>query len=91
MGKPRPARCCGGFFIGPAARTSKARSPSGPIQETGDLPLEALKLDLQRLTEAHLETGRLIEKIARQIESYEEKDERRRKSGDLDGPVMGRA
>lgn len=64
---------------------------SGPIQESGDLPLEALKLDLQRLTEAHLETGRLIEKIARQIESYEEKDERRRKSGDLDGPVMGRA
>lgn len=64
---------------------------SGPIQEAGDLPLEALKLDLQRLTEAHLECGRLIEKIARQIETYEERHESRRDSGDLDGPVMGRA
>ncbi|MFL0694613.1 MAG: helix-turn-helix domain-containing protein [Agrobacterium tumefaciens] len=64
---------------------------SGPIQEAGDLPLEALKLDLQRLTEAHLECGRLIEKIAQQIETYEERHERRRDSGDLDGPVMGRA
>lgn len=63
----------------------------GPIQEAGDLPLEALKLDLQRLTEAHLECGRLIEKIARQIETYEERHESRRDSGDLDGPVMGRA
>ncbi|WP_377275130.1 helix-turn-helix domain-containing protein [Rhizobium sp. R86522] len=64
---------------------------SGPIQEAGDLPLEALKLDLQRLTEAHLECGRLIEKIAQQIETYEERHESRRDSGDLDGPVMGRA
>ena len=64
---------------------------SGPIQEAGDLPLEALKLDLQRLTEAHLECGRLIEKIAQQIETYEERHESRRESGDLDGPVMGRA
>ncbi len=64
---------------------------SGPIQEAGDLPLEALKLDLQRLTEAHLECGRLIENIARQIETYEERHESRRDSGDLDGPVMGRA
>lgn len=64
---------------------------SGPIQEAGDLPLEALKLDLQRLTEAHLECGRLIEKIARQIETYEERHESRRDPGDLDGPVMGRA
>lgn len=64
---------------------------SGPIQETSDLPLEALKLDLQRLTDAHLECGRLIEKIARQIETYEERHERHRDPGDLDGPVMGRA
>jgi HTH-type transcriptional regulator, cell division transcriptional repressor len=64
---------------------------SGPIQETGDMPLEALKLDLLRLTEAHLECGRLINKIARQIESYEERHERRRDTGDLDGPVVGRA
>ena len=64
---------------------------SGPIQESGDLPLEALKLELQRLTDAHLECGRLIGKIARQIETYEERDERRRDAGDLDGPVMGRA
>lgn len=64
---------------------------SGPIQEAGDLPLEALKLDLQRLTEAHLECGRLIKNIARQIETYEERHESRRDSGDLDGPVMGRA
>lgn len=64
---------------------------SGPIQEASDLPLEALKLDLQRLTEAHLECGRLIENIARQIETYEERHESRRDSGDLDGPVMGRA
>ncbi|AOG09907.1 helix-turn-helix domain-containing protein [Agrobacterium sp. RAC06] len=64
---------------------------SGPIQEAGDLPLEALKLDLQRLTEAHLECGRLIEKIARQIETYEERHESRCDPGDLDGPVMGRA
>ncbi|MFN3719479.1 MAG: helix-turn-helix domain-containing protein [Rhizobium rhizophilum] len=64
---------------------------SGPIQETGDLPLEALKLDLQRLTDAHSECGRLIDKIARQIETYEERHERRRNAGDLDGPVMGRA
>ncbi len=64
---------------------------SGPIQEAGDLPLEALKLDLQRLTEAHLECGRLIENIARQIDTYEERHESRRDSGDLDGPVMGRA
>lgn len=64
---------------------------SGPIQETGEIPLEALKLDLQRLTEAHRECGRLIEKIARQIETYEERHQRGREAGDLDGPVMGRA
>jgi transcriptional regulator with XRE-family HTH domain len=64
---------------------------SGPIEETGDMPLEALKLDLQRLTDAHLECGRLIEKIVRQIETYEERHERRRDANDLDGPVMGRA
>ena len=64
---------------------------SGPIQECGEVPLEALKLDLKRLTEAHNECGRLIEKIARQIESYEERHERAREAGDLDGPVMGRA
>jgi transcriptional regulator with XRE-family HTH domain len=64
---------------------------SGPIQETGEIPLEALKLDLQRLTEAHRECGRLIEKIARQIETYEERHQRGREAGDLGGPVMGRA
>lgn len=64
---------------------------SGPIQESGEVPLEALKLDLKRLTEAHNECGRLIEKIARQIETYEERHERAREAGDLDGPVMGRA
>jgi HTH-type transcriptional regulator, cell division transcriptional repressor len=64
---------------------------SGPVDEAGDLPLEALKLDLQRLTAAHLECGRLIEKIARQIERYEARSAGEQKAGDLDGPVMGRA
>ena len=64
---------------------------SGPVDEAGDLPLEALKLDLQRLTAAHLECGRLIEKIARQIERYEARSAGEKKAGDLDGPVMGRA
>lgn len=64
---------------------------SGPVQEAGDLPLEALKLELQRLTDAHRECGRLIEKISRQIEIYESRDERRSGHGDFDGPVMGRA
>lgn len=64
---------------------------SGPVQESGDLPLEALKLDLLRLTEMHLESGRLIEQIARQIERYEARSAQTRRAGDLDGPVMGRA
>ncbi|MBC2773352.1 helix-turn-helix transcriptional regulator [Rhizobium sp. AQ_MP] len=64
---------------------------SGPVQEAGDLPLEALKLELQRLTDAHRECGRLIEKISRQIEIYESRDERHSGRGDFDGPVMGRA
>jgi HTH-type transcriptional regulator, cell division transcriptional repressor len=64
---------------------------SGPVQEGADLPLEALKLELQRLSDAHNECGRLIEKIARQIETYEARNDRRSESGDFDGPVMGRA
>jgi HTH-type transcriptional regulator, cell division transcriptional repressor len=64
---------------------------SGPVQEGGDVPLEALKLELQRLSDAHNECGRLIEKIARQIETYEARNDGRGRPGDFDGPVMGRA
>lgn len=64
---------------------------SGPVQEVSDVPLEALKLELQRLTDAHRECGRLIEKIAQQIDRYEARSDRRSDPGDLDGPVMGRA
>lgn len=64
---------------------------SGPVQEAGVVPLEALKLDLQRLTAAHLECGRLIDKIAHQIDSYEARLAGERNAGDFDGPVMGRA
>lgn len=64
---------------------------SGPVLEAGEVPLEALKLQLQRLTDAHRECGRLIETIARQIELYESRDARGTEPGDLGGPVMGRA
>ena len=64
---------------------------SGPVQEVGDMPLEALKLELQRLSDAHRECGRLIDRIARQIEAYETRNDRRSDSGEFDGPVMGRA
>ncbi|MDH4413691.1 MAG: helix-turn-helix transcriptional regulator [Rhizobium sp.] len=64
---------------------------SGPVQEVGDMPLEALKLELQRLSDAHRECGRLIDKIARQIEVYESRNDRRSDSSEFDGPVMSRA
>ncbi len=64
---------------------------SGPIEETGDLPLEALRLQLQRLSDAHQECGRLIADIARQIDRCEAKSAGTHNRSDLDGPVMGRA
>lgn len=63
---------------------------SGPIED-GDIALEGLRRDLQRLTETHRECGRLIEKIERQIERYEAREARDSRAGGLDGPVVGRA
>ncbi|MDH4442769.1 MAG: helix-turn-helix transcriptional regulator [Rhizobium sp.] len=64
---------------------------AGPIEESGDLPLEALRMQLQRLTDAHRESGRLIADIARQIDRYEANTAGEGGRRDLDGPVMGRA
>jgi transcriptional regulator with XRE-family HTH domain len=64
---------------------------SGPLEESGDLPLEALRVQLQRLTAAHQECGRLISDISRQIDRYEASNTRDNGNRSLDGPVMGRA
>lgn len=44
---------------------------AGPLQESSDIPLEALRMQLQRLTDAHQECGRLILEISDQIDRYE--------------------
>lgn len=64
---------------------------SGPLEENSDLPLEALRVQLQRLTAAHQECGRLISDISRQIDRYEASNTRDNGNRTLDGPVMGRA
>ncbi|THV25074.1 helix-turn-helix domain-containing protein [Peteryoungia ipomoeae] len=46
---------------------------SGPLQESSDVPIEGLRMQLQRLTDAHLECGRLIGEISSQIDRYEER------------------
>jgi transcriptional regulator with XRE-family HTH domain len=64
---------------------------SGPLEEGADLPLEALRLQLQRLTAAHQECGRLIADIGRQIDRYEARSTHDSGNRSLEGPVMGRA
>ncbi|PYB75144.1 MULTISPECIES: helix-turn-helix domain-containing protein [Rhizobium] len=64
---------------------------AGPIEESADLPLEALRMQLQRLTDAHQECGRLIGDISRQIDRYEAKNGGEAAQRNLDGPMMGRA
>lgn len=64
---------------------------SGPLVESTDLPLEALRLQVQRLTAAHQECGRLIADISRQIDRYEARNTGDNGHRSLDGPVMGRA
>jgi transcriptional regulator with XRE-family HTH domain len=64
---------------------------SGPIEENGEMPLEALRMQLQRLTDAHQECGRLIADMVRQIDRYEAKSAAEGPGRDLNGPVMGRA
>jgi hypothetical protein len=50
-----------------------------------------LRLQLQRLTAAHQECGRLIADISRQLDRYEAKSTHDSGNRSLDGPVMGRA
>ncbi|KPF44153.1 helix-turn-helix domain-containing protein [Rhizobium sp. G187] len=68
---------------------------SGPVQESLDVPIEGLRLQLQRLTDAHMECGRLIADLSRQIDRFEARSQRDAALGDLDGPmdgpIMGRA
>ncbi len=64
---------------------------SGPLAESTDLTLDALRLQLQRLTAAHQECGRLIADIGRQIDRYEALNTRDSGHRSLDWPVMGRA
>ncbi|WP_159947750.1 helix-turn-helix transcriptional regulator [Rhizobium sp. 18065] len=63
----------------------------GPLEETDELPLEALHVQLRRLNDAHQECGRLIRQISQQIERYEDRQNGKRAPSDLDGPVIGRA
>lgn len=64
---------------------------AGPLQENLDLPLEGLRTQLQRLTDAHQECGRLIAEISRQIDRFEERSRNGAAGSDFDGPVMGSA
>lgn len=57
---------------------------SGPLMEDDAFPFEAMRVQLKRLTDSHLETGRLIKQMAQQIERYE-KELSLGKSGDV-GP-----
>lgn len=63
----------------------------GPLDESDDLPLEALHVQLRRLSDAHEECGRLIRQISQQIERYEARQSGNRDLAKLDGAVIGRA
>ncbi len=63
----------------------------GPLEETDDLPIEALQVQLRRLNDAHQECGRLIRQISQQIERYEDRQNGKQAVSDLDGPAIGRA
>lgn len=90
--EPRPSRLIDlAGILGVSPMWLMTGVGSGPVEETTDLPLEALRLQLQRLTDAHQECGRLIADLSRQIDRYEAKNAGEGGGRDLDGPVMGRA
>ncbi len=90
--EPRPSRLIDlAGILGVSPMWLMTGVGSGPVEETTDLPLEALRLQLQRLTDAHQECGRLIADLSRQIDRYEAKNAGEGPGRDLDGPVMGRA
>lgn len=90
--EPRPSRLIDlAGILGVSPMWLMTGVGSGPVEETTDLPLEALRLQLQRLTDAHQECGRLIADLSRQIDRYEAKNAGEGGCRDLDGPVMGRA
>ncbi|QLF70561.1 helix-turn-helix transcriptional regulator [Peteryoungia desertarenae] len=43
----------------------------GPYVENDTFPLEAMRVQLKRLTDSHMETGRLIKQLAQQLDRYE--------------------
>ncbi|NKN38963.1 helix-turn-helix domain-containing protein [Agrobacterium sp. a22-2] len=70
--EPRPSRLLNlAGILGVSPMWLMTGNGEGPVENDGQLPVEAMRHQLLRLNELHQETGRLMMSLAKQIDRFE--------------------